>query len=218
MALPSRLVRLTSALMPRLAAPTPFASLTTFTSPFATRNFTSTPLSAFAHNPKGWVNHFPPPEPKPEEPAFHFHVNHTVEYETALAGDHGSQLAMLSTEKSPLIAGSAAGGKFCVLALGGSQHKVTVDDIIVSEKLTPVTKWCVGAELMLTDEVLLCGSSSETLIGVPSVPTAQVVVRVEEITRDATVLVFKKRRRKHSRRKNGHRRHVTFLRVLSIDY
>ena len=39
---------------------------------------------------------------------------------------------------------------------------------------------------------------------------------VEEITRDKTVVVFKKRRRKHSRRKNGFRRQVTFLRVLDV--
>ena len=41
---------------------------------------------------------------------------------------------------------------------------------------------------------------------------------VEEITRDKTVIVFKKRRRKNSRRKNGHRRQVTFLRVLDVRF
>lgn len=53
-------------------------------------------------------------------------------------------------------------------------------------------------------------------MGLPGVAGAEVDVMVEEITRDKTLIVFKKRRRKNSRRKNGFRRQVTFLRVLEM--
>ena len=65
-------------------------------------------------------------------------------------------------------------------------------------------------------DVLLVESSEKTYVGLPAVKGAEVDVMVEEITRDKTVIVFKKRRRKNSRRKNGFRREVTFLRVLDI--
>jgi large subunit ribosomal protein L21 len=68
------------------------------------------------------------------------------------------------------------------------------------------------------EEVLLVADQDQTLVGLPGVRGAQVDVMVEEITRDKTVIVFKKRRRKNSRRKNGHRRQVTFLRVLGVRF
>jgi large subunit ribosomal protein L21 len=55
-----------------------------------------------------------------------------------------------------------------------------------------------------------------TLVGMPHVAGAEVDVMVEEITRGSKVIVFKKRRRKHSERKNGFRRDVTMLRVLDV--
>jgi len=62
------------------------------------------------------------------------------------------------------------------------------------------------------------GDRDTTLVGLPYVKGAEVEVMVEEITRDKTVDVFKKRRRKNSRRKNGFRREVTFLRILGIRF
>lgn len=116
-------------------------------------------------------------------------------------------------------AGAPAGGSFAIIQMGGTQHKVCVDDVIVSAKLLPVKDWSVGAEIVLNEEdVLLLGSSSKTLVGLPFVNGAKVRVRVEELTRDAKVIVFKKRRRKNSRRKNGFRREVTLIRVLSIEF
>ena len=52
----------------------------------------------------------------------------------------------------------------------------------------------------------------------PCVKGAEVKVRIEEITHDQTVIVFKKRRRKHSKRKNRHRREVIFIRTLCIKF
>ena len=104
------------------------------------------------------------------------------------------------------------GDRFAVVRLGGTQYKITKDDVIVAEKLDVQ----VGADLII-DEVLLVGSDLATVVGRPTVPRAFVKCAVEEQTRDAKVVVFKKRRRQNSRRRNGHRRHVTLLRVLDID-
>mmetsp|Transcript_4441 Transcript_4441/g.6525 ORF Transcript_4441/g.6525 Transcript_4441/m.6525 type:complete len:320 (+) Transcript_4441:93-1052(+) len=129
-------------------------------------------------------------------------------------------------------AGAPAGGKFAIINLNGSQHKVTVDDIVIVNKLKPVSKWSVGSTHTLTNnndandvddddgqpQVLLLGSQEKTLIGLPFVNGGEVDVMVEEITRDKKVIVFKKKRRKNYRRKNGFRREVTFLRVLDIRF
>mmetsp|Transcript_18266 Transcript_18266/g.31117 ORF Transcript_18266/g.31117 Transcript_18266/m.31117 type:complete len:314 (-) Transcript_18266:63-1004(-) len=112
-------------------------------------------------------------------------------------------------------AGAPAGGMFAVISLAGSQHKVTVDDVLVVNRLKPVSEYAVGTTKTLTD-VLVVGSSHKTLVGLPIVSGAEVDVMVEEITKDAKVIVFKKRRRKHSQRKNGFRRDVTMLRILDI--
>jgi large subunit ribosomal protein L21 len=197
----------------------------TITSSTVCRSLSSLPLSSLASpssSPLTTSRLFstvPEPAAAPAAAApFHYLINHAAQYDAALSTAHGAQLSLLDDEKKPLIAGKPAGGSFAVLLLGGQQHKVTVDDVICSEKLLPLTRWEVGAELTLTDEVLACGSATETLLGVPSVQCAKVTVRVEEITHDATVTVFKKRRRKNSRRKIGCRRELTFLRVLDIQY
>lgn len=114
-----------------------------------------------------------------------------------------------------LKAGFPAGGLFAVIQVGGSQHKVTTDDLIVVNRLKPVEKYKIGSIHTLTD-VMLVGSSHKTLVGLPTVTGAEVDVMVEEITRDKKVIIFKKRRRKHSQRKNGFRRDVTLLRVLDV--
>lgn len=119
--------------------------------------------------------------------------------------------------KATLRAGFPAGGLFAVIQLSGSQHKVAADDLVVCNRLQPVEKFKIGSVHTLSD-VMLVGSSHMTLVGMPIVAGAEVDVMVEEITRDAKVIVFKKRRRKHSERRNGFRRDVTFLRILDIRF
>eukprot|EP01084_Bolivina_argentea_P029792 55283_1 len=102
---------------------------------------------------------------------------------------------------------------FAVIALGGTQHKVTVDDTIVSEKL----RNCKVGERLNAPEVLLVGRRDKTWVGRPIVPGAKVEMVVQEQTKDAKVVVFKKRRRKSSKTKQGHRREVTILHVTSIS-
>jgi large subunit ribosomal protein L21 len=114
-----------------------------------------------------------------------------------------------------LRAGFPSGGQFAIVELGGTQFKVTTDDVIVVNRLKPVEQYKIGSVHTLSD-VMLVGSSHMTLVGVPYVTGAQVDLMVEEITRDAKVIIFKKRRRKNSQRKNGFRRDITLLRVLDI--
>lgn len=114
-----------------------------------------------------------------------------------------------------LKAGYPSGGLFAVVELAGAQHKVTMDDLLAINKLKPVEDYKVGSVHTLKD-VLLVGSSHLTLVGMPHVTGAEVDVMIEEITQDAKVIIFKKRRRKHSQRKNGFRRDLTLVRVLDI--
>ena len=114
-------------------------------------------------------------------------------------------------------AGAPAGGLFAIVELAGSQHKVTTDDVWIVNRLKPLDRFAIGTTHVL-DNVLLVGSTHATLVGLPYVTGATVTVLVEEITQDEKVVVFHKRRRKHSQRKNGMRRDVTMLRVLEIGW
>ncbi len=124
-------------------------------------------------------------------------------------------LRRTKSQLATLRAGYPAGGLFAIVHVNGFQHKVAVHDILVVDRLNPLDTWRVGSTHTLTD-VLLLSSSHLTLVGMPMVSGAEVDVMVEEITRDAKVIVFKKRRRKNSKRRNGFRRDVTVLRILDI--
>ena len=112
-------------------------------------------------------------------------------------------------------AGAPAGGIFAVVELAGSQHKVTTDDVLNVNLLKPVELYQVGSVHTIHD-VMMVGSSHQTAVGMPYVTGAEVDVMVEEITQDEKVVVFKKRRRKNYKRKKGHRRDLTLLRILDI--
>jgi large subunit ribosomal protein L21 len=62
------------------------------------------------------------------------------------------------------------------------------------------------------------GSRSATFIGRPYIAGATVTVSLEESLKDAKVIIFKKRRRKHSQRLNGYRRQISVVRIESIDF
>ena len=101
---------------------------------------------------------------------------------------------------------------FAVVEVGGTQYKVTPDDVIITEKLDGVD---VNDKIKL-QRVLVLGSAEETVIGRPYVPEASVIAAVEEQFLDGKVLIFKKRRRKNSRRTKGHRQPLTTLRILDV--
>ena len=100
---------------------------------------------------------------------------------------------------------------FAVIRTGGKQYKVAKNDVIVVEKLLGDA----GDEVDFTD-VLALNDGAATQFGQPVVSNALVTAEVLEQARGDKVIIFKKRRRKNYRRKNGHRQELTVLRILDI--
>lgn len=100
---------------------------------------------------------------------------------------------------------------FAVVRCGGKQYKVAQDSVIVVEKLEAQ----VG-DVVRFDQVLAIGGGSANDSVVP-VGGAYVEAEVLRQKRQPTVLVFKKKRRKNYRRKNGHRQYVTCVKVTAIN-
>jgi len=100
---------------------------------------------------------------------------------------------------------------YAVVRTGGKQYRVAKDDTIRVERLGGA----VGSTVELAD-VLMVGDGARTEIGAPAVSAARVVAEVVEQTRDAKLLVFKKKRRKNHRRLRGHRQQLTVLRITNI--
>ena len=141
-------------------------------------------------------------------------------YEAPLSLYHpNGSVRWKASERAMFRAGAPAGGLFAIIELAGTQFKVTTDDVLIVNRLRPVSRYAVGTIHTWTDPyVLLVGSSHATYVGMPYVSGgASVQVLVEEVTKDAKVTVFQHRRRQGgSKRKNGFRRDVTMLRILDI--
>mgnify|MGYP001233348290 FL=1 len=104
---------------------------------------------------------------------------------------------------------------FAIIETGGKQYKVSASKILEIEKLEAK----VG-ETIKFKNVLLLNDDKNTEIGSPSINGATVEAKLLDNVKDRTVLVFHKRRRKHSRKKNGHRqRHskIQITKILSKD-
>ena len=101
---------------------------------------------------------------------------------------------------------------FAVIRTGGKQYRVQPDQVLKVEKLEVEA----GGTITFTD-VLAVGGEGQLTIGAPTVAGATVTATVIAQDRLDTVIIFKKRRRQNSRRKNGHRQPVTVLRVSSLN-
>ena len=101
---------------------------------------------------------------------------------------------------------------FAVIRTGGKQYRVVPDALLKVEKLEAEP----GSTFTFTD-VLAMGSDAGITLGVPLVVGATVTATVIAQDRLDKIIIFKKRRRQNSRRKNGHRQHVTVLRVAAIN-
>ena len=99
---------------------------------------------------------------------------------------------------------------FAVIKTGGKQYRVAEDQVIQIEKIQGEP----GTIVQLRDVLMLGGET--TLLGAPLVAGASVAAEVIEQGRGAKVIAFKKRRRKNSRRKRGHRQEFTRLRITEI--
>jgi large subunit ribosomal protein L21 len=100
---------------------------------------------------------------------------------------------------------------YAVIRTGGKQYRVTPDAVLTVEKLEAEP----GATITFHD-VLAIGTDAGVTLGAPTVPGARVTATVVEQSRGDKVLIFKKRRRQNSRRKNGHRQHQTVLKIAEI--
>jgi large subunit ribosomal protein L21 len=100
---------------------------------------------------------------------------------------------------------------YAVIRTGGKQYRVTPDAVLTVEKLEAEP----GATITFHD-VLAIGTDAGLTLGAPTVPGARVTATVVEQSRGDKVIIFKKRRRQNSRRKNGHRQHQTVLKIAEI--
>ncbi len=104
---------------------------------------------------------------------------------------------------------------FAIIETGGKQYKVSASKILEIEKLDAK----VG-DIVKFKNVLLLNDDKTTEVGSPSISGATVEAKLLDNVKDRTVLIFHKRRRKHSRKKNGHRqRHskIQITKILSKD-
>jgi large subunit ribosomal protein L21 len=99
---------------------------------------------------------------------------------------------------------------YAVIKTGGKQYKVEEGDTIRVEKL-PAGK----GDTVTFDTILLIGGD-EYVIGSPTISGAQVSAQVLRQLKDKKIIVFKMKRRKRYRRKQGHRQELTELRITSI--
>jgi large subunit ribosomal protein L21 len=99
---------------------------------------------------------------------------------------------------------------FAVIRTGGKQYRVAAEDVLRVDKVAGQP-----GEIVEFGEVLVVGGDSVQL-GAPTVAGATVAAEVLDQYRGAKVIAFKKRRRKNSRRKRGHRQEFTLVRITEI--
>ena len=100
---------------------------------------------------------------------------------------------------------------FAIIETGGKQYKVTTSKILEIEKLN-----AKKGETIKFKNVLLLNDNKTTEIGNPSIEGATVEAKLLENVKDRTILVFHKRRRKNSRKKNGHRQQHSKIQITKI--
>ena len=101
---------------------------------------------------------------------------------------------------------------FAVIRTGGKQYRGTPNAVLKVEKLDAEP----GSTVTFND-VLAVGGDGGLTLGGPTVPGATVTATVIAQDRLDKIIIFKKRRRQNSRRRNGHRQHVTVLRIGDIS-
>ena len=101
---------------------------------------------------------------------------------------------------------------YAVIQTGGKQYKVKSGEILKIEKL-PNSKSDTKIEF---NDILAYGDNKVIEIGSPTIQGAKVEANLIKNSKNRTVLIFKKRRRQNSRRKNGHRQKFTMVRISKI--
>jgi large subunit ribosomal protein L21 len=101
---------------------------------------------------------------------------------------------------------------YAIFKSGGKQHRVVPGEVIALEQLTGEA----GTQVAF-DNVLLVSDEDNTQVGTPLLDGASVSATIVEHFRDKKIIVFKKKRRKKYRRKQGHRQNLTRVRIDSIS-
>ena len=101
---------------------------------------------------------------------------------------------------------------FAIIQTGGKQYKVKASDILKVEKL----KNSKPESKIEFNEVLAYGDDKTLEVGSPLVKGAKVEAELMKNSKNRTILIFKKRRRQNSRRKNGHRQEYSMIRINKI--
>jgi len=101
---------------------------------------------------------------------------------------------------------------YAVIRTGGKQYRVTPDQELQVEKINAEE----GERVEFSDVLMLAKDGQEAQVGTPLVEGARVSAEVLEQGRGEKIIVFKKKRRKNYRRKNGHRQHLTTVRILEV--
>ena len=100
---------------------------------------------------------------------------------------------------------------FAIIETGGKQYKVSASNILKVEKLN-IPK----GQKVEFKKVLLINDDKTTEVGNPTITGATVEGLLLDNIKDKKIIVFKKRRRKNHKRKNGHRQSITVLKILKI--
>jgi large subunit ribosomal protein L21 len=100
---------------------------------------------------------------------------------------------------------------YAVIKTGGKQYRVSANDVITIEKLEGAD----GSTIEFKD-VLMIGGDAGVKIGSPMIAGAKVTAELVKQARGPKVITFKKRRRKNSRRKRGHRQDLTVVKITGI--
>ncbi len=100
---------------------------------------------------------------------------------------------------------------FAVVSTGGKQYKVAKGDVIQVEKLEHLL-----GETVALDQVLMIGEGDDVQTGSPLLTGCSVTCEVTEQLKGKKIIIFKKKRRKGYRNKNGHRQLYTRLKIIDI--
>jgi large subunit ribosomal protein L21 len=102
---------------------------------------------------------------------------------------------------------------YAVIKTGGKQYRVAKDDVLSVERLDAQP----GDSISFDEVLMLGGTDKAPTIGTPHVKGAKVTAEVIELNRGPKLIAFKKRRRKNSRRKKGHRQDLIKVRITGIS-
>jgi large subunit ribosomal protein L21 len=101
---------------------------------------------------------------------------------------------------------------FAVFKNGGKQYKVVENQVLKLEKFDAV----LGEEIEINEVMMVGGEGVHIAVGAPHISGASIKIQLVGYDQEKKVIIFKKRRRKNYRRKNGHRQLVSLVKVISI--